>query len=123
MTDTGPFFQTSTVDGAFVVEVCRPVGSLSDSQVMTEFDGVLAALGRSGLHQVLVDLRQTPYFGSSLLEALRHLWNKVHPQNGRMVLCNASPVGREILELAKFDHLWPIVSDRKMGLAKLADAG
>lgn len=116
MTKIGPFFQTATVGNVFVIEVCRPVGSLSDSVVLTQLDDVLSELVSSGLNRILVDFRQTPYFGSSLLEGLRLIWNKVHPSGGRMVLCNASPVGKEILELAKFDHLWPIVADRQAGL-------
>jgi anti-anti-sigma regulatory factor len=82
---------------------------------------VLAELTDESAQRVLIDLCQTPYFGSALLEALRLIWNRVHAQQGRMVLCNASPVGREILELAKFDHLWPIVDDRDSALARLRE--
>lgn len=120
MTTAGPFFQTSTSGQVFVIDLCQPVGSLSDFQVMGQMDGVLTALDATQLTKVLVDFRQIPYFGSSLLEALRHIWNRVHAAQGRMVLCNTSAVGREILELAKFDQLWPIVADRQAGLELLA---
>ncbi|MDZ4688708.1 MAG: STAS domain-containing protein [Planctomycetaceae bacterium] len=120
MTSIGPFFRTASEGDVFVVEICQPVGSLSDSVVLTQLDEVLDALKSSGLAKLLVDFRQTPYFGSSLLEGLRLLWNCIHAADGKMVLCNPSQVGREILEIAKFDHLWPIVNDRAAGLALLS---
>jgi anti-sigma B factor antagonist len=120
MTAIGPFFQTAIQDKVFVIEIVRPVGSLSDSVVLTQLDEVLAELVASGLVRVLVDFRQTPYFGSSLLEALRLIWNRIHPAGGKMALCNPSSIGREILELAKFDHVWPILADRTTGFSAVS---
>uniref|UniRef100_A0A7C2P548 Anti-sigma factor antagonist n=1 Tax=Schlesneria paludicola TaxID=360056 RepID=A0A7C2P548_9PLAN len=117
----GLFFETKLLADVFLVEIKQPVGSLSDSVVFTQLDGVLSDLESAHSKRVLIDFCQTPYFGSALLEALRLLWNRVHANGGRMVLCNLSPLGREILELAKFDHLWPIVTDRETALQLLGD--
>lgn len=106
------FFSTEVRDGVLIVNLLQPVGSLADSTVLAELDAVLQSLQQSGAKSVLVDMGQAAYFGSSLLEALRILWTKVEARQGRMALCNVSPLGLEILQLAKFDHLWPIRADQ-----------
>ena len=113
------FFATQTTPSALVIEIRQPVGSLADRQVMNELDQVLAELKQSALQNVIVDFCYVSYFGSSLLEALRTVWNQVHARGGHMVLCHLSPVGREILEIAKFDHLWPIEADPAAAQARL----
>lgn len=105
----GQFFKTRVESETLIVEIRKPVGSLADKTVMQELDQVLADLRELGSRQVIIDFGQVAYFGSSLLEALRLIWNEVHLGGGRMTVCNVSPVGKEILQVAKFDHLWPIV--------------
>lgn len=105
----GQFFKTRVESDVLIVEIRKPVGSLADRTVMLELDQVLADLRELASRKVVIDFCQVAYFGSSLLEALRLIWNEVHLGGGRMTVCNLSPVGKEILQVAKFDHLWPIV--------------
>lgn len=115
-----PLYFRCVDDGSvLVVEVVRPVGSLAEEAVMQELDGIVAALAQRTTCKVLIDFKQTAYFGSSLLEGLRLIWTKVEEREGRMVLCNLSPVGKEIVQLAKFDTLWPICETRAEALALL----
>lgn len=109
---TRRFFQTDADHNALVVQILRPVGSLADDLVMSELDQVLADLQATDSQDVIVDFCETEYFGSSMLEALRLIWNRVHEHQGKMVLCRVSPIGREILEVARFHELWPIAHDR-----------
>lgn len=102
---------TTRLDGpTLILEVHGPVSSLADDSVLTEVDGILEELRGGSAQDVVVDFRQSPYFGSVMLETLRRVWNEIHPNGGRMVLCNVSKVGSEILQIANFHHLWPIVS-------------
>lgn len=104
---------TTAVDGPMLVlAVHGSVSSLGNDGALSELDHVIAEVSRGTVRNVLVDLGQSAYFGSLLLETLRRIWNEVHAQGGRMALCNVSPVGKEILQIAKFDHLWPIVETR-----------
>jgi anti-anti-sigma regulatory factor len=120
--DSRQAFRTSLEDGVLIVELLTAVSSLMDRGLLNELDGV-RQMSRSGqVHSVVVDLGQAPYFGSSMLEALRALWTDLRVGQGKMVLCNASEVGREILLVAKFDHLWPIVNTRADALALVKDA-
>jgi hypothetical protein len=54
-----------------------------------------------------------------MLEAIRALWNDLSPRKGRLVMCNASEVGREILQVAKFDQMWPLLATRDEALQLL----
>ena len=92
-----------------VLEVHGKVSDLADSAALDELDRMLEQVKEPAVTNVIVDFGQSPYFGSSLLETLRRIWSDIHPRQGKMVLCNVSPVGREILEIAKFDQLWPVV--------------
>lgn len=111
------YFRCTQEGTAFVVEVLRPVGSLAEEDVMQELDGIMAATAGQPTCKVIVDFHQTAYFGSSLLEALRIIWTKIEDREGRMALCNLSPVGKEIVQIAKFDHLWPVCETRTEALA------
>lgn len=105
---------TTAVDGpTLVLAVHGTVSSLGDESALNELERVISEVSQGAVRNVLVDFGQSSYFGSVLLETLRRIWNEVHPRGGRMALCNVSPVGKEILQIAKFDQLWPIVETRK----------
>ena len=104
------YFASRLQEGALLVDVLKPVGSLADDAVLHELDLILQELNASGAKLVIVDFHQTAYFGSSLLESLRVIWRHLQPLDGQMALCNLSVVGREIIQLAKFDHVWPIAN-------------
>lgn len=113
------YFRCQEEGSALVLEVLRPVGSLAEQDVMRELDGIIAITANQPTNKIVVDFHQTAYFGSSLLEALRIIWTKIERREGRMVLCNLSPVGMEIVQIAKFDQLWPICHTREEALALL----
>ena len=115
-------FRTSIEDSVLIVELLTAVSSLADRGLLNELDDVRQVLRSGQIHSVIVDLGQAAYFGSSMLEALRALWSDLPADQGKMVLCNASEIGREILLLAKFDHLWPIVNTRAEALALVKNA-
>lgn len=112
-------FRVSTVDDVMVVELIGVVSSLADHSITRELDSVRERLRSGAFTAVVIDLGQVAYFGSSMLEAIRTLWNELIPRNGKLVLCNASEVGREIVQVAKFDHLWPLVETRDQALQLL----
>jgi anti-anti-sigma factor len=112
-------FRVSTVDDVMVIELLGVVSSLADDSITRELDAVRQRLRTSGCRGIVIDFGQVAYFGSSMLEAIRALWNELSPNEGRLILCNASEVGREILQVAKFDHIWPLVETREQALKLL----
>jgi anti-anti-sigma factor len=111
---------TTRIEGpTLILEVHGPVSSLADDSLLKEVDGILAQLRQGRVQDVVVDFGQSPYFGSSMLETLRRVWNELNQRGGRMVVCNVSMVGSEILQVSKFDQLWPIVATRNDAEQKL----
>ena len=81
---------------------------------------VLADLLRaSDAQNVVIDLRQTDYFGSTALSLFLTLWKLVRARGGRMAFCNASACEREVLQLTALDSLWPICPSREEALAQV----
>lgn len=109
---TRQLFKTFTVGPVFIVELLGVVSSLADNSVLQELEEVRSDLRKGGQKALVVDLAKAAYFGSSMLEAIRILWNDLSACGGRIALCNASEVGREVLQVAKFDQVWPLVLSR-----------
>ncbi len=105
-------FKTSTVGPVLIVELLGVVSSLADNAVLQELEEVRTELREGKRTALVIDLAAAAYFGSSMLEAIRILWNDLSAVNGHIALCNASEVGREVLEIAKFDKIWPLVNSR-----------
>jgi anti-anti-sigma factor len=106
-----------------MLSVCESISSLADTRVLAEMDDVVRRLRADQAADVIVDLRQAEYFGSTLLEALRMLWNEVRMRNGHLVLCNISSVGREVLEVSHFDRIWHLTANRAEALERLDELG
>ena len=101
-------------DGDVAIVVLRhDVGSLTDSDVLTEVESLLERLDAVETRGVVIDFAKVEYFGSTLLEALLRVWHKVSNEGKSMALCNVKAVGLEILEVSKFTTLWPICPTRK----------
>ena len=115
-------FHTDAVGDVMLLELRDGVSSLADRGILNELDEIRQQRRDIGFHKLIVDLAQAPFFGSSLLELIRVLWNDLTAEGGRLVLCNPSPVGREVLEVAKFDQVWPLVETRDEALALLSTA-
>lgn len=113
------FFRTDAIGDVMILELCGAISSLADHTILNELEEIRLQRRQIGFTKLIVDLAQAPFFGSSLLELIRVLWNDILPQKGKLVLCNPSPVGREVLEVAKFDQLWPLVDTRSQALALL----
>lgn len=95
-------------------------GSFAEENVNSELDGLLGRIGQSELKNVVFDFAKISYFGSSMLGAMHALWKRVSAGNGRMAVCNVSEVGREVLEISRFDTLWPIFTSREEALDAVA---
>lgn len=116
------FFRTDAIGDVMLLELRGAISSLADHTILNELDQIRQQRSEIGFKKLVVDLAQAPFFGSSLLELIRVLWNDVASQGGRLVLCNPSAVGREVLEVSKFDKLWPLVDTREEAISLLDSA-
>lgn len=77
-------------------------------------------IDEQGVHHVVVDLGEIPYFGSTVLEWMVQLWKRAKAKGGRLATCNVSPIGKEVLSAARFDLLWGVCATRDDALQWLA---
>ena len=112
--------RTEAAGDIMVLELCSGISSLADHKILNELDEIREQRRAIGCSKLIIDLAEAPFFGSSLLELIRVLWNDISQEGGRIVICNPSPVGREVLEVAKFDQIWPVLETREEALASLS---
>jgi anti-anti-sigma factor len=105
---------------ALVVSPLASFSNLMQPDVAREWKLVFDRLDAPELKRLVVDLGELPYFGSTLLEWLVQLWNRMKLKGGVMAACNVSPIGREVLSLARLDTLWRVFATREDALAALA---
>jgi len=68
---------------------------------------------------VLVDLSHVEFFGSSFIEVLFRVWNRVQQSQGRFSLCALTPNCAEVIEVTNLDRLWPTFPTREAALQAL----
>jgi anti-sigma B factor antagonist len=68
---------------------------------------------------VLVDLSHVEFFGSSFIEVLFRVWNRIQHSHGRFALCSLTPNCAEVIEVTNLDRLWPMFPTREAGLQAL----
>jgi anti-anti-sigma factor len=91
--------------------------TFTEPDIANDWTAVQQQVEQPGVMNVVVDLGQIPYFGSTVLEWMVQLWRRVKAKGGKMATCNASPIGREVLAAARFDLLWGIFDSRQQALA------
>jgi anti-anti-sigma factor len=104
---------------ALVVSPLFTFATFTEPDIASEWSAVQERLDSSEVQHVVVDLGQIPYFGSTVLEWMVQMWKRVRDKGGRFAACNASPIGREVLTIARFDKLWGIFDSRDEALAWL----
>ena len=119
--DSAPrLFHLVRTPHAWILELQASVGSFRNHEAAVELAAVRGELDEQEVRHVIVDFHQVPYFGSSLLEVLLSIWSQEQLRAGTMSLCNVSAVGREILEVTRFDTLWTIYNTRAEALEAAA---
>jgi len=101
---------------AVVVIPASDVESMSWDVVEHAADLVLAPINRQNVPLVVVDLSQVTYFGSVFLALLLRCHKLVRQKGGELVLCGASRLARELLQITNLDTLWAIYDTRDEAL-------
>jgi len=113
------YVRTEQAGETLVVAPLFTFATFAEAGIATEWSTVQDQLRAPGVKNVLVDLGEIPYFGSTVLEWMVQMWKGVRAKGGQLATCNASPIGREILATAQFDKLWGICDTREAALAWL----
>jgi anti-sigma B factor antagonist len=96
---------TEPVDGAGdKAVVVSPRGDI-DMATAGELREMLIRLVAAGMGHVIVDLAGVTFMDSSGLSVLAAAAKRLHAANGRLVVRNAGPQARQILEITALDRL------------------
>lgn len=107
--------------GATVIELGPRYESL-DQAALLDFGGtILSEATHSDPPQLILDLSQTTYIGSSFIELLLRAWKRVRERQGSLTLCGLQPFCAEVMKISRLDRLWPIYATREEALAALAN--
>lgn len=60
--------------------------------------------------RIVLDLHHTKFFGSSFIEVLFRIWNRVNASNGRFAIAGMSPYCREVMAITHLDKLWTLTA-------------
>ena len=104
---------------ALVVTPLFTFSSFTEGDLVVEWNHILQTIDGEEVKHVVVDLGSIPYFGSTLLDWMVQMWKKADAKGGKLAVCNASQVGREVLGIARFDTLWGIFGSRQEAMESL----
>lgn len=82
-------------------------------------DFVLEAAKLADPPRVVIDLTYTKFFGSSFIEVLFRVWNRVNGAGGKFALAGLTSYCREVLEVTHLDKLWPLLPNEAEAVAAI----
>jgi anti-anti-sigma factor len=113
------YVRTEQAGETLVVAPLFTFATFANGGIASEWTAVQEQLETPGVKNVIVDLGEIPYFGSTVIEWMVQMWKRVRAKGGQLATCNASPIGREVLATARFDKVWGICDTREAALAWL----
>ena len=70
--------------------------------------------------KVIIDLQHTKFFGSSFIEVLFRIWNRIDStDDGRFAISGLTDYCREVLEVTHLDKLWKLHSSIDDAIAEM----
>ncbi len=112
----GQIFARQTFGSTLVLNPLIHLGSLNEPEIAVETQDLLDFLTRSASANLVIDLANGDYLGTSMLGAFVKLWKRVSQRGGRLALCNVSEGVVQVLRMTKLQAVWPIYSSREQAL-------
>lgn len=113
--------QVSVENGVTVIALGPEFETLDEMKLDQIREAILAVADRAPVPAaVLIDLSHTKFFGSSFIEVLFRVWNRVNQSGGKFAICGLNSYCREILQITHLDTVWKTFATRQEALAWLA---
>lgn len=91
------------------VRLGREFESLDETSLDEIREDMLDKAYKADPPRVLIDLSNVKFFGSSFIEVLFRIWNKVSKiEKGRFGICGLSAYCTEVLQITQLDTLWQL---------------
>ncbi|HXY34547.1 MAG TPA: STAS domain-containing protein [Planctomycetaceae bacterium] len=90
--------------------------SFRDSDVANELNTLLSLIGTPGIVNLVIDLSNAEYFGSTMIGAINQLGTRFREIGGKIALCSLSPQMSEMLDIMHLSDRWMKFDTRKIAL-------
>jgi anti-anti-sigma factor len=114
------FVRSEQQGSVLVITPLFTYATFAEPEVATELIEVQEQVDSPATEQVIIDLGEIPYFGSTVLEWMAQLWKRVKSKGGRLAVVRPSQIGREVLSAARLERLWGIFDTRDQAFTWLA---
>jgi len=91
-----------------------------DTDVAGELKTLLELAGSPGIVNLIVDLVNSNYFGSTMIGAINQLGLRFRDAGGRIALCNVSSQMSDMLEIMHLNEVWMNFDSRKIALKAMS---
>ena len=114
---------TRQQDGITIVELGPEYDALED-HLLEDLQNFLMELATDlDPPMMVLDLSHTKYFGSSFLQVLFRVWNRLCSyEGGTFALSGLTPYCAEVLEVTHLDHLWEKYPNVETAIEKMRAA-
>ena len=116
---SGRYVRVDRAGDSLVVAPLFTFATFTEADMAEEWRALQEQLDQPGIKNVVVDLGEIPYFGSTVLEWMVQMWRRAKAKGGTLATCNCSPIGKEVLHAARFDTLWQIFDSRQQAIDAL----
>jgi len=114
------FIRSEQQGDVLVITPLFTYATFAEASVTSELTEVQQQVDAPTTQQVIIDLGEIPYFGSTVLEWMAQLWKRVKSKGGRLAVVRPSQIGREVLSAARLERLWGIFETRDQAFTWLA---
>lgn len=95
---------------------CIILGPEFENLDETVLDGIrpqlLETASKAAPPKIVIDLSHTVFFGSSFIEVLFRIWNRINgTPGGKFGIAGLTPYCREVLEVTHLDRLWKLYAN------------
>ncbi len=113
-------FPIKQVDDVVVLSFPESLKSITEDEVERTKTALLGL--PEDLSRVVIDLGHVDFFGSSFIEVLFRLWNRLKSRGGSFALCGLCPYCREVLSVTNLDTLWTICDSEDEAIKAVREA-
>lgn len=103
-----PVFSEETRGKTLIVTPLENLREFEFDRIEAAAAGVFRELDGGQIKNVVLDFRNTDFYGSTALGFFVKLWKRVRASGGQMAFCNVSAHEREVLTLTHLDRSWPV---------------
>lgn len=112
----------SVQDGVTVVALAGPEFEILNERTLDQLKDSLLEIAQNAEPPLLVlDLADTQFFGSSFIEILFRVANRLKNRNGKFAICNLTEYCHEVIQITHLDSLWPVVDSREEAVRKVTE--